>query len=429
MPSNGSVMENLEYRNHRLFWEDCELAAVAVRFRTPTYVYSRRRFEANYDRVEKAFAEVRHLICYSLKANSNLTLLSLLERKGAGFDVVSGGELERVRRAGIDTHRTVFSGVGKTEEEIDAGIACGLLLFNVESAGELDLLEKRALSLGKNVSVAVRINPNVGAKTHPYIATGQVVHKFGVPRAAAVRLYERIKNSKFLEARGVACHIGSQILDPQPHLEALKQLRSLADELRNRGCEIQYLDLGGGYGIRYQKEKPFDLNRLARDIGLELAGSPYRLILEPGRSLIGDAGILLAKVLYVKRNGPKSFVVLDAGMSDLIRPALYGSYHEIRPLERRGGEKFLADVVGPICETGDFLAQEREMDPVEAGDLVAVLTAGAYGFVLTSNYNSRLRPAEVLVDQDQTELIRPRENFEDLLRAEEQCLHAVKESG
>ncbi|MEE8257541.1 MAG: diaminopimelate decarboxylase, partial [Acidobacteriota bacterium] len=398
-----------------------DLTRLGDRFQTPTYVYSRRRLEENYRRFDQAFAEVPHLICYSIKANSNLKIISLLAGMGAGVDIVSGGELQRAIRAGADPACMVFSGVGKTAGEISAGLTSGLLMFNVESGGELDLIEKQAQALGKVAPVAVRINPNVEAETHPYVQTGQVVHKFGVNSGEARDLYRRAAASPHLEIRGVACHIGSQILEARPFLDAFDEIRAIADELRGNGIEAKNLDLGGGFGINYGKEKALDLSALAEGLLSRLRGTPYRLILEPGRAIVGDAGLLFARVLYVKRNaqkGQKSFIVLDAGMNDLIRPALYGSYHEILPVRRGSGKNFLADVVGPICETGDFLAQDREMQEVEPGDLLAILTAGAYGYVLSSNYNTRPRPAEVLLNGEQAELIRSRETVEDLLRAE-----------
>ena len=414
-------MERLDYQQDRLGWEGHDLTRLGDRFQTPTYVYSRRRLEENYRRFDQAFAEIPHLICYSVKANSNLKIISLLAEMGAGVDIVSGGELQRALRAGADPACMVFSGVGKTAGEISAGLTSGLLMFNVESGGELDLIEKQAQALGKVAPVAVRINPDVEAETHPYVQTGQVVHKFGVNSVEARDLYRRAAASPHLEIRGVACHIGSQILEARPFLDAFDEIRAIAEELRGNGIEVKNLDLGGGFGINYGKEKTLDLSALAEGLVSRLRGTPYRLILEPGRAIVGDAGLLFARVLYVKRNAQKSqksFIVLDAGMNDLIRPALYGSYHEILPVRRGPGKRFLADVVGPICETGDFLAQDREMQEVEPGDLLAILTAGAYGYVLSSNYNTRPRPAEVLLNGEQAELIRSRETVEDLLRAE-----------
>lgn len=411
-------MERLNYEQDRLGWEGHDLTRLGDRFQTPTYVYSRRQLEENYRRLDQAFAPVPHLICYSVKANSNLKIISLLAEMGAGVDIVSGGELERALRAGADPARVVFSGVGKTAEEISAALTSGLVMFNVESGGELELIEKQAQALGKVAPVAVRINPDVEAETHPYIQTGKVVHKFGVHRREAGEIYRRAAASPHLEIRGVACHIGSQILEARPFLDAFDEIRAIADELRGRGIEVKNLDLGGGFGITYGREEALDLSALVEGLVSRLRGSPYRLILEPGRAIVGNAGLLLGRVLYVKGNEQKSFVVLDTGMNDLIRPALYGSYHEILPVQKCPGGSFRADVVGPICETGDFLAQDREMQKVKPGELLAILTAGAYGYALASNYNSRPRPAEVLLNGDEAELIRSRETLEDLLRTE-----------
>jgi diaminopimelate decarboxylase len=411
-------MNPFEYRTGRLHAESVSLESLASEFGTPTYVYSRARILANFSAVERALARIPSLVCYSVKANSHLRILRLLGEAGAGFDVVSGGELARVLRAGADPKRVVFSGVGKTREEMDAGLAAGLRMFNVESAGELQLLEARAQAAGRSARVSIRVNPDVVAETHPYISTGQVVHKFGVPKCEALELYRRAAASKHLQIRGVACHIGSQILEIEPFLKALEEILEVARRLEAEGTEVEDLDLGGGYGIRYAQEQPLDFERLAGELAARLRGTRYRLIVEPGRVLVGDAGILLARVLYVKRNQHKNFIVVDAGMNDLMRPTLYGSYHEILPVARRESPAFKADVVGPLCETGDFLAQDREMADVEPGDLLAIMTAGAYGYVLASNYNTRPRPAEVMVEGDRAELIRPRERVEDLIAGE-----------
>jgi diaminopimelate decarboxylase len=308
--------------------------------------------------------------------------------------------------------------VGKTEAEIDAGLVAGIGMFNVESAGELELIESRARALGRSAHIAIRVNPEVEARTHPYISTGEIIHKFGVPKDEALELYRRVAGSSHLRIRGVACHIGSQILDVDPFFKALDEILALAAQLQGQGMRIEYLDLGGGYGIRYADEQPLDFDTLGRGLEERLRAAPYRLIVEPGRALVGNAGILLTRVLYVKRNRQKNFIVVDAGMNDLMRPTLYGSYHEIVPVRDHPRDRLEADVVGPLCETGDFLAQDREMPDVEPGELLAVLVAGAYGFVLSSNYNTRPRPAEVLVHGSEAELIRPRERLEDLMAGE-----------
>jgi diaminopimelate decarboxylase len=411
-------MEAFQYRSNQFLCEAVPVKSIAERFGTPTYAYSRASVLENFRAIDRGLETIPSLICYSVKANSNLKILSLLRGAGAGFDIVSGGELARVLRAGADPERVVFSGVGKTQQEVDAGLAAGILAFNIESAGELDLIEARAQALGKRAGVSVRVNPDVVAETHPYISTGQIVHKFGVPKDEALGLYRRAAASKQLAVRGVACHIGSQILEVDPFLKAMDEILEVARNLRAAGLEVEYLDLGGGYGIRYGSEQPLDFARLAGELAGRIQGTPYRLIVEPGRALVGNAGVLLTRVLYVKRNQQKNFVVVDAGMNDLMRPTLYGSYHEIAPVELRPAEKLKADVVGPLCETGDFLAQDRRMADVNPGDLLAILTVGAYGYVLASNYNTRPRPAEVLVDGENVELIRPRERVEDLMARE-----------
>ncbi len=411
-------MEAFHYASNQFACEEVPLASVAERFGTPAYVYSQATLLDNFRALERRLQTPPSFICYSVKANSNLKILSLLREAGAGFDVVSAGELARALRAGADPGRVVFSGVGKTATEVDAGIQAGILMFNVESAEELELIDQRARALGRRAGVSVRVNPDVAAKTHPYTATGRVIHKFGVSREEARTLYRAAARSEHLSVLGVACHIGSQILEVGPFLAALDEILSLAEELRAQSIQIECVDLGGGFGIRYREEPGFDFDCLAQGIAERLKGRPYRLIVEPGRALVGNAGVLLTRVLYVKRNEQKSFVVVDAGMNDLLRPALYGAFHGIVPVEQRPNEKMRADVVGPLCETGDFLAQDREIPRVRAGDLLAVLTVGAYGFVLASNYNSRPRPAEVLVNGGAVELIRPRERVEDLMAGE-----------
>ncbi len=411
-------MEAFHYRSAQFFCEEVPVSSIAERFGTPTYVYSQARILENFRRVQEGLARVRSLICYSVKANSNLKILNLLRQAGAGFDIVSGGELARVRRVGVEPERIVFSGVGKTEAEVDAGLEACVLMFNVESAGELEVIESRARLAGKRANVAIRVNPDVVAETHPYVSTGQTIHKFGVPKEEALELCRRAAASKHLKIRGVACHIGSQILAVDPFLKALDEISNVAERLRATGIEVDFLDLGGGFGIRYEDEQPLDFDCLTQELGARIRGTHYRLIVEPGRVLVADAGILVTRVLYVKRNQRRNFVVVDAGMNDLMRPALYGSYHEIVPIEPRPLGKLRADVVGPLCETGDCLAQDREMTDVRSGDLLAILTVGAYGYVLASNYNSRPRPAEVLVHGGEAELIRRRESLEDLMAGE-----------
>lgn len=409
---------HLQYRARRLFCEETPLEDLSVRFGTPLYVYSQAALTENFQRFKQGLASLRAEICYSVKANSNLEILRLLAKAGAGFDIVSGGELARVQKIGADTARVVFSGVGKTQAEIDCALTAGLLMFNIESAGELHLIRSRAAHLQRRAPVAIRVNPDVEAETHPYISTGQAMHKFGVPKGEALDLYRLAGEWPEIEVRGIACHIGSQILDANPFLAAFDEIRVLADQLRSAGLPIEYLDIGGGYGIRYADESPLDFAALVEGLERRLHDMPYRIVIEPGRAIVGNAGLLLTRVLYVKRNGKKNFIVVDSGMNDLVRPALYGSFHEAAPLRESANGKIIADIVGPICETGDFLAQDREMQEVAPGDLLAILTTGAYGTTLSSNYNTRPRPAEVLIDGASARLIRRRETVDDLLALE-----------
>lgn len=402
------------------------LAAIAKRFGTPVYVYSRDVIERNFRRYDRAFGRHPHLLCYSVKANSNLGLLRLLARLGAGFDIVSGGELYRVLKAGGKPGGVVFSGVGKTAEEVDAALGAGILLFNAESEAELELIEQRAArregKLPKPARVSLRVNPDVDAATHPYIATGLRRHKFGVDMGSAEQIYLGARRFRRLEMAGVSCHIGSQILEQGPFLEALEKLVALAGRLRRAGLPVRYLDLGGGLGVAYHpKEITPDAAAFVRRILKRLrrlGALDYHLLVEPGRSIVAEAGLLLTRVLYSKRNGDKNFVIVDAAMNDLLRPALYGSYHEIRPVYRRPGRPILADVVGPVCETGDFFARDRKLAPVLPGDLLVIATAGAYGSSLGSNYNSRPRPPEVLVEGHGVRLLRRRESYADLIKNE-----------
>jgi len=412
-------MGAFEYHLNELACEGVPLGRIAERFGTPSYVYSQPAILSNFRRVARPLESMGGLACYSVKANSNLAILRLLAGAGAGFDVVSGGELARVQRTSVAAQRIVFSGVGKTLEEVDAALDAGILMLNVESEGEFDLVERQARQRGAaRAPVAIRVNPDVEAETHPYISTGRTIHKFGVPKEDALALYERAAASPHLEVRGLACHIGSQILDVGPFVRAADEVLALAAELRLRGMSPEFIDLGGGHGMPYNGEEPFAFDRLFEALRNRFADSGFRLILEPGRSVVGDAGVLLMRVLYIKEREHKRFVVVDGGMNDLIRPALYGSYHEIVPVERHTGLTQLADVVGPLCETGDFLARDRQMPELKSGDLLALLGAGAYGYVLASNYNSRPRPAEILVEGDEVCLIRRRESLDDLMAGE-----------
>ncbi len=415
-------LTHFAYRRGQLHCEDVSAEKIARAVGTPAYVYSRAVIEENFRRFDRAFADYPHTICYSVKANSNLAILRLLARLGAGFDIVSAGELHRVLRAGGDPRAVVFSGVGKTAAEMDAALSAGVLLFNAESEEELSLLARRAQRAGRRVNAALRVNPDVNAATHPYIATGLRRHKFGVEFARAEGIYLRAAKLGPLEMAGVSCHIGSQILALTPFLEALEKLLGLAERLRRRGLPIRFLDLGGGLGVPYRKgESAPDVGQYARRVVKLISSAArngYQVLLEPGRSIVGEAGILLTRVLYLKRNGRKNFVVVDAAMNDLLRPALYGSYHEIRPVTNHTRREIVVDVVGPVCETGDFLAQGRRLPAPRPGELLAVFTTGAYGAVLASNYNSRPRPPEVLVEGKNFRLVRARETYHDLVQLE-----------
>jgi diaminopimelate decarboxylase len=412
--------------------DEVDVERLARRFGTPLYVYSATAIRARVAAFERAFEKQSHTICYSVKANSNLAVLRLLASLGCGFDVVSGGELQRVILAGKHAAEgVVFSGVGKTSEEMDAALEAGILLFNVESEAELTLLGARAAKLKKTARIAFRVNPNVKAETHPYISTGLRQHKFGVPIANARELYRKATSFHYLDPVGVSVHIGSQITDVSPFAETMERVLTLVNDLTADGFNITFVDAGGGLGIRYQDSKRGDANiaEFERSVKAYAAAlmKPLRrtglhLLLEPGRSIVAAAGALLTRSLYAKENGGKQFLVVDAAMNDLIRPSLYGAHHEIVPATLRkssaGTVSGVMDVVGPVCETGDFFARDRELPPVAPGDLLAILDAGAYGMSLSSNYNTRGRAAEVLVDGKKVRLVRRRESFEDLIRAE-----------
>ena len=400
------------------------LAALAKRYGTPLYVYSADQILERFALFQQALATRPHLICYAVKANSALAILKLLAGRGAGFDIVSGGELERVLAVAPEAAgRVVFSGVGKTTDEIDRALDADILAFNVESEAELAILASRAAKRKRKARFALRVNPDVFAETHPYISTGLREHKFGIDIRQARRIYNDTKGNRWLSAHGVSVHIGSQIRSAEPFGAAMERVVKLVRELARDGIAIQSVDAGGGLGIDYHGAPNFDpaakVNEYAAALTAALASLDVTLLLEPGRFLVAQAGALLARVLHVKRNGKKTFVVTDAGMNDLIRPALYQAYHEIVPVTPRPGRATVVDVVGPVCETGDFFARDRKMQPLEPGDLVAVLDAGAYGMAQTSNYNSRPRPAEVLLHGSKATLIRRRETMADLLGPEQ----------
>jgi diaminopimelate decarboxylase len=421
----GFVFRQVGRKAHAvLHCEQVPLPRLAKRFGTPLYVYSASAIRERYRAFDAAFRDLPHTICYSVKANSNLSILRLLAKLGCGFDVVSGGELERVRIADRKAaKRVVFSGVGKTPAELMAALKAGILLFNVESESELAALAECVQKLRKPAPVALRVNPDVAAETHPYISTGLHQHKFGIPIRNARALYAKAATSKYVKVRGVSVHIGSQITDVAPFGEAMTRVAELVRTLRSDGHEITFIDAGGGLGISYQEangtEFAESVGAYARAIAEPLQGLNVHLLLEPGRAILGSSGALLTSVIYRKANNGKKFVVVDAAMNDLIRPSLYGAYHEIVPVcVEDAAQREIVDVVGPICETGDFLARGREMPAVQEGDLLAVLDVGAYGMVLASNYNTRPRAAEVLVSGETVKVVRRREGISDLLRTE-----------
>jgi diaminopimelate decarboxylase len=407
------------YSNSDLYCEQVALADVAARVGTPAYVYSSQTILANYRAYDEAFGALPHAVCYAVKANSSLAVLALLAKAGAGFDIVSGGELARVLAAGGDASRVVFSGVGKTAAELEYALDHGIHSFNCESEPEIALLDSLAARRGIKAGFSIRVNPDVDAATHPYIATGLSQNKFGIAIERARAVYDRARAFAYLSAEGVSCHIGSQILDPAPLLEAVDMLVDLARQLRTAGASIRHLDLGGGLGIAYRPgEIAPAVAAFVAGLRERLAGVDLTVMVEPGRSIVGAAGVLLTRVLYRKQNGAKEFIVVDAAMNDLIRPALYQAHHEIVPLRRNALPPVVADVVGPICESGDFLARDRPMANAMPGDFLAVCAAGAYGFVQSSNYNSRPRAPEVLVDGAAYRVIRQRETYPDLMRGE-----------
>jgi diaminopimelate decarboxylase len=406
-----------------LYCEQVSLSKLAGRFDTPLYVYTSAAIRDRVKAFQHAFRNTDHTICYSVKANSNLSILRLLARLGCGFDVVSGGELERVLRASPHTKQTVFSGVGKTAGEMEVALRAGILLFNIESESELDALMRCAEKLKRKARVAFRVNPDVPAKTHPYISTGLRKHKFGVPLSAARDLYRRAANSRSLQVAGVSVHIGSQITDVAPFAAAMERVAELVRLLRTDGHRIDYVDAGGGLGIDYTSSDDCaaTIEQYARAVERPLRALKVKLLLEPGRSIVGPAGALLTRVLYRKTNHGKKFLVVDAGMNDLIRPSLYQAEHQIIPVVRHNkkeNDAEVVDVVGPVCESGDFFAKERRLPSAEEGELLAILDVGAYGMALASNYNTRPRPAELLVEGKSVKLTRKRETIRDLVRLE-----------
>jgi diaminopimelate decarboxylase len=412
------MIDVLQRRNGILYFENCSLKQLAKEIGTPLYVYSRSALEENFRRLDSAFKALPHLVCFAVKANSNLSLLRVFRDLGAGFDIVSGGELFRVRQVGIDPQKVVFSGVGKGNTEIDYALNSNILIFNVESKAELDVIQARCKLLNLTTRVAMRVNPDIDPETHPHVSTGLHQHKFGISLEQVLQLYRHAASLTHVVPVGISCHIGSQVTSLKPFVDAAQRVFKLVDELLLSGIHLQYVDLGGGLGIRYHQELPPDVEAYAAALSQCFVGRTQTLILEPGRILSANAGVLLTEVLYLKENQGRHFVVVDAGMNDLIRPGLYGAYHEIVPVEAKERDTFTTDVVGPVCETTDFLARGRELCRVERGDLLALKDVGAYGFTLSSNYNSRPRPAEVLVDAQTYQIVRKRESYEDLVRGE-----------
>jgi len=411
-------MHHFHYRDGMLYAEDLPIEEIAQKIGTPFYLYSYKTLMRHYRVFDEALSEMNHLICYSVKANSNLAILRIFAKQGAGADVVSGGEIFRAKKAGVDSQKIVFSGVGKTEEEILYGLQEGILMFNVESRNEFEVIKSLAKKFGKRAPISFRVNPDIDPRTHPYISTGLKTSKFGIEPEEALRLYMEAKACKEVQILGISCHIGSQITELGPFVEAFERIKELYEILTKKGCEIHYVDLGGGLGITYKDELPPHPSEYSRSLIKRAKKMDCTFIFEPGRVLVGNAGILVTKVLYRKQNGGKEFVIVDAGMNDLIRPSLYRAYHEILPVRREERPLIKANIVGPVCETTDFFAQEREIQEVKPGELLAIMGAGAYGFSMSSNYNSRVRAAEVLVKEDQMWIIRKRETYEDLIRGE-----------
>ena len=415
-------MNHFEYRNGELFCEDVSVSSIAGEVGTPFYLYSRATLVRHFKAFDSGFEDIDHITCFAVKSCSNIAVLSLFSGLGGGADIVSGGELYRALQAGMDPKRIIYSGVGKTEEELRYGLESGILLFNVESEQELHRLNGVAADMGVKAPVAFRVNPDVDPKTHAYISTGLAKNKFGIPINEALELYVQAAAMENVEVQGVSCHIGSQLTLISPFVETLGKIKAFVERLAENNISIDYIDLGGGVGIVYDDETPPHPKEYAKAIKEELGELQATLIFEPGRVIVGNAGIMVTEVQYTKSNRggekEKNFVVVDAGMNDLTRPSLYGAFHSIVPVEEKKSATQLVDIVGPICETGDFLAKDREFPHVDQGDLLAVMSAGAYGFTMASNYNSRPRVAEVMVSGDQFAVIRKRETMESLIQGE-----------
>jgi diaminopimelate decarboxylase len=411
-------MHDFQYHQDKLYCEEVPIEEIAREVGTPFYLYSLNTLESHFRAFQSAFSKVNHLICFSAKANSNISILRIFTRLGGGVDVVSGGEIFRAMKGGASPNRIVYSGVGKREEEIEYALELPIMMFNVESTQELVLMDRVAGRMKTKAPVALRVNPDVDPKTHPYISTGLKKNKFGIDIQKSLDDYRLANTLPNVKVIGVSCHIGSQLTEVGPFVEAVQRLRELVLRLRAEGMNIQYMDIGGGLGITYNLEEPPHPQDYASALLKELGDINCTLVLEPGRVIVGNAGILVAKVLYTKEGEEKNFIIVDAAMNDLIRPSLYGSYQRIQPVHKMERGEMLADVVGPICESGDFLAKDRKLPKLEQGDLLAVMSAGAYGFSMSSNYNSRPRAAEVLVSKDKYFVIREREDYDDLIRGE-----------
>ncbi len=412
-------MNDFVYKNGALYCEELRVADIAEKIGTPFYLYSRNTLVSHLRAIDEAFSGIDHLVCYSVKANSNVAIISLMAREGAGADVVSGGELYRALKAGVDPRKIVYAGLGKTAGEIEYGLNEGILMFNIESSQELMLINETASRLGVEAPIALRVNPDIDPRTHPYIATGLRQSKFGIPLSQAMAEYEVAQRLPGLNPIGIHQHIGSQILESGPFESSLTKITNLAKSLRVLGMDIRYINIGGGFGIQYTDEEAPAPEQFASALVPLLQETGCTVIMEVGRMIAGNAGILVTRVLYNKRGDEKRFVVVDAAMNDLIRPSLYNATHQIAPVEQRDGTaQSKVDVVGPICESGDFLAQDREMPEVQSGDLLAVFTCGAYGFAMSSNYNSRTRVPEILVSGRRAFVIRRRETYDDLMRGE-----------
>ena len=411
-------MNYFEYKNGELYGEDVPVANIAKAVGTPVYIYSYKTLERHFLVFDGAFKGIPHITCYSCKANSNIAILRVMGGLGGGTDIVSGGELYRALQAGISPQKIVFSGVGKTEVEIKSAVKAGILMINVESADELAATRRVAREMKKKIPLSVRVNPQIDAKTHPYITTGLKKNKFGVLWDEAYRLYHEMQADEYLDPIGISSHIGSQILELGPFVEAIQSLKKMVLQLREEGIPIAYIDIGGGLGITYKDELPPQPGDYGKIIEKELKGMGLTVILEPGRVLVGNSGILVTQLLYRKQGPGKTFYIVDGAMNDLVRPAFYDAYHEIIPVNRETGTDIKTDIVGPICESGDFFAKDRNVADLQRGEFLAIMGAGAYGFSMSSNYNSRRRAAEVLVKGKEFFVIRKRESFKDLIRGE-----------